>query len=60
VPELVPRSEQEFLLDPHVILNRPEHIVRRSVELAHCYTDELPEAGESLDRHRSLAISILY
>src|SRR5206468_1468040 len=35
LPQLVPRSEQQFVMDPHVVLNGFEHIVGRSVELAH-------------------------
>ena len=29
LPQLVPRGEHEFLMDPHVVLNRFEHIVGR-------------------------------
>src|SRR5207247_10818709 len=56
LPELVPRTEHEFLMNPHVVLNRLEHIVGRSVELAHCAANDFTEAGEPLDGHRLQAL----
>jgi len=56
LPQLVPRSEQQFVMDPHVVLNGFEHIVGRSVELAHRSANDFTENGEPLDGHRSSVV----
>ena len=44
------------MMKPNLILYRREHVVGHPAELSHGSPDELPQAGEPLDGHRSFAV----